>query len=191
MKKFAKNLIKTCFYIFLVLMFLLLLLFCLFQFGLLDNFVAVRFDPDKLVFSTSQVCMTDYNNNEITQNNQLKKNLSFEEIPQSTIDAFVSIEDKDFYKHHGINYKRILKASLKNLSKLSFHEGASTITQQLIKNTHLTNEKKGNHHGTTHQGDPDIVRGRRAEVQATNATRPPLQQRRNRGNQTRLRVYQE
>ena len=141
MKKFAKNLIKTCFYIFLVLMFLLLLLFCLFQFGLLDNFVAVRFDPDKLVFSTSQVCMTDYNNNEITQNNQLKKNLSFEEIPQSTIDAFVSIEDKDFYKHHGINYKRILKASLKNLSKLSFHEGASTITQQLIKNTHLTSEK--------------------------------------------------
>ena len=65
MKKFAKNLIKTCFYIFLVLMFLLLLLFCLFQFGLLDNFVAVRFDPDKLVFSTSQVYMTDYNNNEI------------------------------------------------------------------------------------------------------------------------------
>lgn len=55
--------------------------------------------------------------------------------------AFISIEDKNFYFHKGLDYKRILKAAFVNLTSLSFKEGASTISQQLIKNTHLTNEK--------------------------------------------------
>lgn len=55
--------------------------------------------------------------------------------------AFVAIEDKNFYFHKGLDYKRILKAAFVNLTSLSFKEGASTISQQLIKNTHLTNEK--------------------------------------------------
>ena len=43
--------------------------------------------------------------------------------------------------HNGVNYKRMIKATLKNLKTMSFSEGASTISQQLIKNTHLTSEK--------------------------------------------------
>ena len=58
-----------------------------------------------------------------------------------TRDAFLSIEDKNFYTHNGLNYKRMLKATLKNISKGRLSEGASTISQQVIKNTHLNNEK--------------------------------------------------
>ena len=58
-----------------------------------------------------------------------------------TKNAFIAIEDRRYYSHNGIDLKRILGASLKNLKSMSFKEGASTISQQLIKNTHLSNEK--------------------------------------------------
>ena len=136
-----KKTIQIMFYIFLALFFIIILFFCLFYFGLLDSFAKVKFDENKLQYSTSQVYITDKNNDPIKIDYIQQKNLTFNEIPKSTIDAFISIEDKNFYSHHGINYKRIAKAALKNLSKMKFSEGASTITQQLIKNTHLTSEK--------------------------------------------------
>lgn len=66
---------------------------------------------------------------------------SLEELNPLTYQAFLSIEDKEFYNHNGLNKKRIAKAFLNNLKSMSLKEGASTISQQLIKNTHLTNEK--------------------------------------------------
>ena len=67
--------------------------------------------------------------------------ISLEKIPTHTKEAFLSIEDKDFYRHSGLNKKRILKAMYNNLKSFSLKEGASTISQQLIKNTHLSGEK--------------------------------------------------
>lgn len=64
-----------------------------------------------------------------------------EDIPKTTIDAFLSIEDKEFYNHDGVNYKRIFSSALNNLMSFSFSQGGSTITQQLVKNKFLTNEK--------------------------------------------------
>ncbi len=63
------------------------------------------------------------------------------EIPEHTKDAFVSIEDKRFYSHGGVDYIRMFGAAKNNILSFEFKEGASTITQQLIKNTHLSNEK--------------------------------------------------
>lgn len=70
-----------------------------------------------------------------------KQYVSIDRIPKHTIDAFISIEDKKFYNHSGVDYKRILGAIKENIFSKSYKEGASTITQQLIKNTHLYNEK--------------------------------------------------
>ena len=63
------------------------------------------------------------------------------DIPKHVKDAFIAIEDRRFYQHNGIDYKGILRAIVKNVKSFSFKEGASTITQQLVKNTHLSNEK--------------------------------------------------
>ncbi|MBO5926337.1 MAG: transglycosylase domain-containing protein [Clostridia bacterium] len=79
------------------------------------------------------ICREEYGGN--------RKYVSINKLSNNTINAFIAIEDRKFYKHNGIDYKRILGASLKNLKSMSFKEGASTISQQLIKNTHLTNEK--------------------------------------------------
>lgn len=70
--------------------------------------------------------------------------ISFKDMPQDLKNAFVSIEDERFYKHNGIDLKRIsgviyidIKSKLKGQSTL---QGASTITQQLLKNTLLSSE---------------------------------------------------
>ena len=67
--------------------------------------------------------------------------VKIDELNDYTKNAFIAVEDKRFYKHHGIDYKRMASAALSNIKSRSFREGASTITQQLIKNTHLSNEK--------------------------------------------------
>lgn len=67
--------------------------------------------------------------------------VSVDDLQDHTTNAFIAIEDKRFYSHGGIDYKRIASAALSNIKARKFKEGASTITQQLIKNTHLSNEK--------------------------------------------------
>lgn len=64
-----------------------------------------------------------------------------ESLNSYTVDAFTSIEDQRFYNHNGIDMVRILSAVQRNIFSGSFKEGASTISQQLIKNTHLSSEK--------------------------------------------------
>ena len=66
---------------------------------------------------------------------------SFDEIPPALVDAFVAVEDKRFYRHHGLDYRRIAGAMWANLKRKGAKEGASTITCQLVKNTHLSQEK--------------------------------------------------
>ena len=70
-----------------------------------------------------------------------KKIISSADLPSHTVNAFISIEDKRFYEHNGYDLKRIIKAGLVNLSTGTKSQGASTITQQLVKNTLLNSEK--------------------------------------------------
>ena len=65
---------------------------------------------------------------------------SINNISKNIINAFVAIEDKTFYNHNGISIKRIFKAIYSNTFNGTFH-GASTITQQYVKNAHLSSEQ--------------------------------------------------
>lgn len=101
-----------------------------------------KFDENKLASSNFQIEVYDQNNNLIDDINKYNSgHISLSSLNNKTIEAFISIEDKNFYSHSGINLKRIGKATLKNIFSMSLKEGASTISQQLIKNTHLSNEK--------------------------------------------------
>ena len=64
--------------------------------------------------------------------------VSMEDIPADLAHAFVAIEDERFYEHNGIDLRGILRAAYVGLTSGNFSEGASTITQQLIKNNVLT-----------------------------------------------------
>ncbi len=65
-----------------------------------------------------------------------------EEISRHIKNAMVAIEDSEFYEHAGVKPLAMLRAFLVNLSSGGIKQGGSTITQQLIKNSLLTNEKK-------------------------------------------------
>lgn len=100
------------------------------------------FEKEKLVDPNLHIEVFDSENNLISDKNMFNNQyINLSSLNQNTIDAFVSIEDKSFFNHNGINLKRMASAMLKNIGKGRFVEGASTISQQLIKNTHLSSEK--------------------------------------------------
>ncbi len=102
---------------------------------------AISLDENKLesTKSASTFNILDSNTKTICPSNETY--IEIDKIPSHTKDAFICAEDKRFYKHSGIDYIRVGGAVLSNLKSHSFSQGASTISQQLIKNTHLSNEK--------------------------------------------------
>jgi len=67
---------------------------------------------------------------------------TIDEIPPRMVEALLAIEDTAFFEHSGVNLDAIFRAIIKDIKARKLVEGASTITQQLIKNTLLTREKK-------------------------------------------------
>ena len=67
---------------------------------------------------------------------------SIDEIPKDLQHAFVAIEDERFYKHNGIDLQGIARAAVVGITRGNFSEGASTLTQQLIKNNVFPNFTK-------------------------------------------------
>lgn len=67
---------------------------------------------------------------------------SYNEIPPRIIESLIAIEDTSFFEHGGVNPEAITRAIVKDVKAMKMVEGASTLTQQLIKNMALTREKK-------------------------------------------------
>ncbi len=99
----------------------------------------IKFNPSNLTKNLSSVTFYDENGEQIILTSG--KSEITTDIPSHVKNAFISVEDKRFYSHNGLDVKRILGAMLVNVKKGSFSQGASTISQQLIKNTHLSSEK--------------------------------------------------
>ena len=106
------------------------------------NAQSIPLSEEKLSSQSLTIEVFDSQNKPIKEDNEINKNyVKISLIPQHSVDAFLSIEDKNFYSHSGVNYKRIAKAFLSNIKSRKLKEGASTITQQLVKNTLLSSEK--------------------------------------------------
>lgn len=97
---------------------------------------------DDLVLSKINTTIYDKDENVIAtvSGDEKRKIIALENIPEDLKDAFIAIEDETFYKHHGINLKRTIGATVTYiLHRGNANFGGSTITQQLIKN--LLNDK--------------------------------------------------
>ncbi|MCH5164356.1 MAG: transglycosylase domain-containing protein [Clostridiales bacterium] len=112
--------------------------------------IALLLEPSIKVFGFTQLDdnrLNNIKNTLVIYGNDGKSELSgtyyvpIEALNSFTVDAFLCAEDKRFFEHEGIDYSRIVAAMIKDLKDGAFSQGASTITQQLIKNTHLSNEK--------------------------------------------------
>lgn len=73
-----------------------------------------------------------------TENRQV---IPLAEMPQYLLDAVVAVEDRHFYRHHGLDPLGIARAVIRNLVAGEVVEGGSTLTQQLAKNLYLTSER--------------------------------------------------
>lgn len=77
-----------------------------------------------------------------TGSEETRKYVKYEDIPQQMVDAITATEDARFFEHHGIDFQRLGSAVVANVTNGFGSQGASTITQQVIKNYMLSNEKK-------------------------------------------------
>ena len=84
----------------------------------------------------------DKNNNVVdTLSVEAREVVKLEDVSPFVKDAFLAIEDKQFYSHHGLNFKGIARAVITTFLKGRATQGGSSITQQLAKNAFLTPEK--------------------------------------------------
>ena len=138
MKKF----LKWFFIVSTIIIFGLLIALSFYIGSIYTNANRIEIDIAKLSAPFTTIEIYDQDNKPIKEDNTINESYAeIDTLSENTKNAFISIEDKEFYKHKGVNYKRIVKAMLNNLKAMKFKEGASTITQQLIKNSHLTSAK--------------------------------------------------
>jgi len=89
----------------------------------------------KIYDRTGQVLLYDMSQN------VRRTTVPFTDISDNLKHAVISIEDKNFYNHGGIDFRGIGRALVDDIKTLSFSQGGSTITQQVVKNTILTADK--------------------------------------------------
>ena len=105
----------------------------------------VRFDASNIIDFRPKLTTQIYDRNGELIANIFDENriyVKYEDIPPRVIEALVAIEDTSFFEHSGVNPEAITRAIVKDIKAGKLVEGASTLTQQLVKNMVLTREKK-------------------------------------------------
>ena len=81
-------------------------------------------------------------NEKINSIKNQKNYTTYEELPQSYIDAVIAVEDHRFFKHKGVDPIAIIRAVYNNIRVRELREGGSSITQQLCKNIYFNQNRK-------------------------------------------------
>ena len=130
MKKFTKRIIKIFIFIMIVLLVLLI-----------SAFLYAKISPKPEIRSANSISLYDNNNVIFFQGSGNKVWVKLNDISKNVINATISTEDKNFYKHKGFDIFRIIKAGYINIKNKNTSQGASTITQQYAKNLFLNFDK--------------------------------------------------
>jgi len=118
------------------------LLFVLYGLGCIT--LAEKIDPDDIysaIATSSEVYDDEGTQIDSIYYTENRKVVSYEEMPENLINAFIALEDKTFWKHHGFNWTRMFGAVLSSITGGGEISGTSTITQQLARNVYLSDIK--------------------------------------------------
>ena len=136
--------VKKIIFTLLLLIFIIPIIAAIGLFAYLYN--STKFDVDKLLYYNPPLTTQFYDrNNKLVANIFDKENrlyVKFDDIPGRVIEALIATEDTSFFEHRGFNPEAIIRALIKDIIAGKKVEGASTITQQLVKMVYLSREKK-------------------------------------------------
>lgn len=115
--------------------------FCTFAISFTIIYNKYDLNTAKLTSLNNGIAIVSANGEENDLRNTNRCIIEIETLPTYIKNAFIDTEDKRFYKHNGYDLMRIAKAAMVNFVNQSKSEGASTISQQLVKNALLSNKK--------------------------------------------------
>ena len=101
----------------------------------------IKLSPKPIISSANSLVLYDNSEQVFFQGNESKEWISLDDMSEHLINTTIYTEDKNFYKHFGFDFLRILKAGYINIMSRSTKQGASTITQQYAKNLFLDFDK--------------------------------------------------
>lgn len=87
--------------------------------------------------SLDPILVAQYKGQQPIMQNELK----ISDFPVNCLNAVMAVEDSEFLSHSGLSYQGLTRSLIKNITKMRYAQGGSTITQQLVKNYFLTPEK--------------------------------------------------
>ena len=128
--KIFKKLLKFLFFVFLI---LFILLFSIYGYFRVSSKLEIK--------NANNISLYDKNGNLFFMGNGTSQWINLDDISKYLIDATISTEDKNFYNHFGFDFLRILKAGWVNITSGKTKQGASTISQQYVKNLFLDFDK--------------------------------------------------
>src|SRR5947199_6608701 len=103
---------------------------------------AGSFDLSKLELMESASVIVDRNDRIFGQIYvENRETIPYDQLPRNLVNAVVSVEDNKFYQHSGYDLSGIVRAALKNFTAGHVRQGASTITQQLARNSFALKER--------------------------------------------------
>ena len=118
-----------------------IILLILFVIGMISLYTVAYFSPVLDIKTSGQYYIYDDERNIVYQGSGTSKWVDLDDISDDVKKAIISIEDKNFYKHKGFDYLRIVKTMFLNFKSKQIVGGASTISQQYVKNLYLDFDK--------------------------------------------------
>ena len=117
--------------------------------GIIGYFIylynSTRFASEKIIYYNPPLSARFYDRNgnliAVKYKNENRFYVKYDDIPGRVIETLIATEDTSFFEHEGINFNAILRALIKDIKAGKKVEGASTITQQLVRNIYLTRKK--------------------------------------------------
>ena len=100
------------------------------------------FSDEIILNSANRIQIYDNDNNIVYQGSGDRKWVKLNDISDHVKNAIISVEDKNFYKHNGFDYLRIIKTFIENFKEQKITAGASTISMQYVKNMYLDFDQK-------------------------------------------------
>ncbi|WP_289108283.1 transglycosylase domain-containing protein [uncultured Dubosiella sp.] len=124
----------------------LFLVGCISVFFILVNIIndpeGMRFSQDGLSTLSNSRIFDGAGNLIFEFGDEIREDVTYEQIPQSLVDAFLSIEDSRFFDHNGFDLPRFIAAGIANLRSGGFAQGGSTLTMQMIDNAFTKNQEE-------------------------------------------------